>query len=270
MDAWVEGYSIKNPDKRAFIPLNCIQFVQTLGCKALPPSFDSSGQPIESPFEPDEVVVVTESNTGAQYSGYKSSKLEGEIISFPRVLVKTITCKVGSKEGMLSDGEGGVAGGLSKAEALKHNYVFFHLDPANGLLQPFSQEDNVLINAADARKKERVRISDVKLPNGMILNFEVRFGKHATSGRMPKPSSTGYCQVNIANDNTRLVHRFQPSEVGELGRMGKIAGIAAAAEPEPQGGGVTYFAPPPVAPGTLGAPPGSGGGGGGGGGGGPT
>ena len=35
----------------------------------------------------------------------------------------------------------------------------------------------------------------MKLPNGAVLQFEVRMGENAKSRRLPQPSATGYCQV---------------------------------------------------------------------------
>ena len=50
------------------------------------------------------------------------------------------------------------------------------------------------------------RISDVRIPSsGMVLQFEVRFGQNAVSRKMPAPPPSGMVQVNLANDNTRVV-----------------------------------------------------------------
>ena len=38
-------------------------------------------------------------------------------------------------------------------------------------------------------------------------DFEVRFGIHATSRKMPRPPDTGVIQVNLASENTRVVRR---------------------------------------------------------------
>ena len=50
-----------------------------------------------------------------------------------------------------------------------------------------------------------VRVADVHLPNGKLLQFEVRFGANATSRKMPTPPDSGMVQVNLANENTRVV-----------------------------------------------------------------
>jgi hypothetical protein len=50
-----------------------------------------------------------------------------------------------------------------------------------------------------------VRISDVRLLNGSVLQFEVRFGQNAVSRKMPAPPDSGMIQVNLANENTRVV-----------------------------------------------------------------
>ena len=52
-----------------------------------------------------------------------------------------------------------------------------------------------------------MRIADVTLPNGRVLQFEIRFGVNAVSKRMPRPSRTGICQVNLGSQNTRIVER---------------------------------------------------------------
>ena len=54
-----------------------------------------------------------------------------------------------------------------------------------------------------------MRIADVTLPNGRVLEFEIRFGANAVSERMPRPSRTGICQVNLGNQNTRIVERAE-------------------------------------------------------------
>ena len=61
-----------------------------------------------------------------------------------------------------------------------------------------------------------MRIADVTLPNGRVLEFEVRFGDNAVSERMPQPSRTGICQVNLGNQNTRIVER-EDSPAGSTG-----------------------------------------------------
>lgn len=53
-----------------------------------------------------------------------------------------------------------------------------------------------------------VSIPDVTLPNGKVLRFEVRFGNAAISGKMPKPPHTGIVQVNVDDQNTRIVERY--------------------------------------------------------------
>ena len=50
-----------------------------------------------------------------------------------------------------------------------------------------------------------VRIADVRLPNGTVMQFEVRFGQNAVSRKMPAPPASGMIQVHLTNDNTRVV-----------------------------------------------------------------
>ena len=46
----------------------------------------------------------------------------------------------------------------------------------------------------------------MRIPSsGMVLQFEVRFGQNAVSRKMPAPPPSGMVQVNLANDNTRVV-----------------------------------------------------------------
>jgi hypothetical protein len=50
-----------------------------------------------------------------------------------------------------------------------------------------------------------VRVSDVRLKNGTILQFEVRFGDDATSSKFPSPPQSRMLQVNLENSNSRVV-----------------------------------------------------------------
>ena len=85
------------------------------------------------------------------------------------------------------------------------------------------------------RGQSSVRISDVTLPNGTVLQFEVRFGDKAVSPRMPEPPPSRMIQVNLASHNTRVVveslaprpHEGEPP--------------ASSMEPAPAPAGVTYF-----------------------------
>ena len=84
--------------------------------------------------------------------------------------------------------------------------AYFHIAP-NGQREPFSADDNAAIFAAQQQGAPAVRIADVTLPNGRVLEFEIRFGDNAVSERMPQPSRTGICQVNLGNQNTRIVEQ---------------------------------------------------------------
>ena len=102
--------------------------------------------------------------------------------------------------GAVPDDEGGEEAEDETAPA------YFHIAP-NGQREPFSPDDNAAIFAAQQQGLPAVRIADVTLPNGRVLEFEVRFGDNAVSERMPQPSRTGICQVNLGNQNTRIVEQ---------------------------------------------------------------
>lgn len=61
-----------------------------------------------------------------------------------------------------------------------------------------------------------MRVSDVTLPNGRVLRFEVRFGANAgspkTATTWPTGSPTGIAHVNIDNNNTRMVKDLSTPE----------------------------------------------------------
>jgi hypothetical protein len=84
---------------------------------------------------------------------------------------------------------------------------YAHVAP-DGSRASFSAEDDALIAGAAERGEPSVRLSDVRLANGKILRFEVRFGANARSRRMPRGSPTGMCQVNLDNENTRIVEEI--------------------------------------------------------------
>ena len=73
---------------------------------------------------------------------------------------------------------------------------------AGGKQVPYSDVDNALILRALRRQADVVRLTPVRLPNGTVLETEVRFGAHAGS------SSTGMVQVDLATQNTLTVVRL--------------------------------------------------------------
>ena len=73
---------------------------------------------------------------------------------------------------------------------------------AGGKRIPYSDVDNALILRALQRQADVVRLTPVMLPNGKVLETEVRFGAHAGS------SSTGMVQVDLATQNTLTVVRL--------------------------------------------------------------
>ncbi len=77
---------------------------------------------------------------------------------------------------------------------------FAHI--AGGKQIPYSDVDNALILRALQRQADVVRLTPVRLPNGTVLETEVRFGAHAGS------SSTGMIQVDLATEKTLTVVRL--------------------------------------------------------------
>ena len=77
---------------------------------------------------------------------------------------------------------------------------FAHI--AGGKRIAYSDVDNALILRALQRQADIVRLTPVVLPNGTVLETEVRFGAHAGS------SSTGMIQVDLATQNTLTVVRL--------------------------------------------------------------
>ena len=83
---------------------------------------------------------------------------------------------------------------------------FAHI--AGGKQIPYSDVDNALILRALQRQADVVRLTPVMLPNGTVLEHEVRFGAHAVSDRVRKPPATGMIQVDLATQNTLTVVRL--------------------------------------------------------------
>ena len=84
---------------------------------------------------------------------------------------------------------------------------FCHVAP-NGDQHPYSVVDNTVIANAIKAKKQVVRLGDITLADGNVLKFEVRFGNYAKSSRMPRPPPSRMVQVNIDNENTRVVEQI--------------------------------------------------------------
>ena len=62
-----------------------------------------------------------------------------------------------------------------------------------------------------------MRISDVQVADGTIMQFEVRFGANATSRVMPTAPRSGMIQVNLATGNTRVVQHHSQSSLQPTG-----------------------------------------------------
>jgi predicted acylesterase/phospholipase RssA len=110
---------------------------------------------------------------------------------------------------------------------------FVHID-GNGAATRFAPQDERLISNARMRGDRSVRVTDVQLPNGQILQFEVRFDTNATSKRWHTPPTSGMIQVNLRNDNTRLVEYRLEEDQLTAGRkaVSAAADSRAAGEPE--------------------------------------
>ena len=84
--------------------------------------------------------------------------------------------------------------------------VFSHQGP-DGAWEPYVAARCLEIQAA----------IDAQGPDGAVqldgIPFEVRWGSRATSSRVATPPEEGMIQVNIRNDNTRIVRREQTVEV---------------------------------------------------------
>ena len=97
----------------------------------------------------------------------------------------------------------GQQGGTDTA-ACTAQMPFVHIDGA-GVATRYSRDDEKKIRNARGRGDKSVRVSDVLLPNGQILQFEVRFDSNATSKRWHTPPPSGMIQVNLRDHNTRVV-----------------------------------------------------------------
>ena len=110
---------------------------------------------------------------------------------------------------------------------------FFNVDQ-DGVARRYSADDERRITTARGRGDKSVRISDVQLKSGQILQFEVRFGKHAKSKKWKTPPESGMVQVNLRSHNTRRVeYRADGAAAPGGGGGGAAQRAAAAREPEP-------------------------------------
>ena len=85
------------------------------------------------------------------------------------------------------------------------NWKYFHRD-GDGNWHPFDDETNKKLALGHKRGDRWVKLyfPGNKDPNKV---FEVRFGLAAVSKKMTDPPQTGIIQVNVMNENTRLVKR---------------------------------------------------------------
>jgi hypothetical protein len=119
-----------------------------------------------------------------------------------------------------SQGHAVAAGGVLEA-------AFCHV--FDGERTAYSVADNRRIAAARAAGQASVRIDDVCLPSGAVLQFEVRFGDHARSSKWGA-GATEMLQVNIQTENSRLVMEMAPQFVS--GTAVTAVGGTAVTEPE--------------------------------------
>ena len=77
--------------------------------------------------------------------------------------------------------------------------VFEHLGP-DGVWTPYGAQEVQIFEQNRMANPNAV----IRLPNAP---FEVRFGQSARSAKMPTPPDTGIVQVNVNNENTRVVRR---------------------------------------------------------------
>jgi CRP-like cAMP-binding protein len=75
-------------------------------------------------------------------------------------------------------------------------FHYYHVNPKTNQREGYTEEENQKIFEAQSRSQSSVGISDT---------VELRFGESAKSTKMAKASHTGICQVNLANQNTRIV-----------------------------------------------------------------
>ena len=71
-----------------------------------------------------------------------------------------------------------------------------------------------------------VSIPDITLDDGRVLRFEVRFGNAAVSEKMHKPPHTGIVQVNLDDQNTRIVERYVDIAAATAAAQDQYRGIS--------------------------------------------
>eukprot|EP01043_Picozoa_sp_COSAG02_P041328 COSAG02_NODE_3415_length_6782_cov_9.369295_2_plen_530_part_00 len=97
-------------------------------------------------------------------------------------------------------------------------FKYFHVDPKTNRREPYSDADNDIIFGAQSTGQVSVRLSNP--------GYEVRFGANAISSKVIKPCHTGMCQVNLENDNTRVVERLDALDSDAIVRV-EAAPVAA-------------------------------------------
>ena len=120
---------------------------------------------------------------------------------------------------------GGEAPAPARAGQLSGNFV--HLAP-DGSKHDFTRADNRLIRKARKAGQDSVDVSDVRLPNGMVLNFEVGISLLCSPApRLPRTAAVaGSVQAAVGQADERALLRALPSEQGqpEHARRGGEAG----------------------------------------------
>ena len=161
-------------------------------------------------------------DAGGATTTLRRDELDIKLKSMPIPGDVAIAFDFGDAEGIPAASGAGAAANASThgLPAAVHSLgKFYHVAP-DGHRVEYSPEDCKAIATAQLQGRDAVRLSDVVLPNGQKLNFEVRFGANALSRRwteeswvrMASTSDGGHIkvaqrmlQVNLGNENTRLV-----------------------------------------------------------------
>lgn len=83
---------------------------------------------------------------------------------------------------------------------------YCHEDPMTGKRHYYSASTCEMIATAKQMGQPYCGVEDVRLPDGRVLRFEIRFGFGLMSCKQNRPSPTGMVQVNVDSENTRVVY----------------------------------------------------------------
>ena len=113
---------------------------------------------------------------------------------------------------------------------------YCHEDPATGRREYYSARECEEIAKARREGRASCPVDDVRLKDGRVLRFEVRFGYGNLSRKQNTPSPSGMVQVNLDSENTRVVYE-EPDLPGPTAQGGHEQALSQA----PAVGGATYF-----------------------------